>query len=90
VRLLLEHGANIEARADFFRTPLHVAAWNGHHATIQQLLDYGADIEAKDGSGRTPLQLAVWNRHKDIVQLLVDRGADIIQSTLTRSHFVRS
>lgn len=45
VRLLLEHGANPNAREAGDNTyPLHWAAATGHHETVRALLDAGTDV----------------------------------------------
>ena len=35
-------------RAQYERTPLHLAASNGHVEVVKELLEHGAKIEAKD------------------------------------------
>ena len=40
------------------RTPLHVAACEGHLDMCQLLLEYGADPNAKDIYGNTPISEA--------------------------------
>ena len=76
VRLLLDRGADTEAKGFSNLTPLHRAASNGHEAAIVLLLDRGADTEAVDSVGQTPLHMAVWNGHEAAIKLLLDRGAD--------------
>jgi ankyrin repeat protein len=36
--LLLRHGASVHAVNDLLRTPLHLAAFNGHHIAVDMLL----------------------------------------------------
>ena len=54
-------GADIEARDENQRTPLHYAMENCEGEVIMVLLDSGANIEAKDKDQNTPLQLAFIN-----------------------------
>lgn len=72
VRLLLEHGADPNARTvpgketgAFMRdvrtkgeTPLHRAAAYGDADIVRALLDRGADVQARDAHGDTPLSWA--------------------------------
>jgi ankyrin repeat protein len=51
VKLLLEKGAEIEAKSSSGWTPLSWAAGKGHKAVVKLLLEKGAEIEAKDSSG---------------------------------------
>lgn len=58
-KLLLAHGAFIEAKANNGMTPLHLAVWYSLRAeeclTVKTLLEYNADCSAKDNEGMTPL-----------------------------------
>jgi ankyrin repeat protein len=79
VRLLLDHGAAIEERADnkFANTPLHVALLTGDHATTQLLIERGANLEARYENGTAPLHLAASLGRVDLLTLLLDHGAAI-------------
>ncbi|KAM3548408.1 hypothetical protein ARSEF4850_009431, partial [Beauveria asiatica] len=79
VRLLLEKGAEIEAKAKYSygRTALGWAARHGHAAVVQLLLEKGADYEAKDGFGQTALGWAAHQGHEAVVRLLLEKGAEI-------------
>ena len=61
VALLLEAGADPNARDVSGWTPLHKAAgFNANPAVVGALLDAGADVHARDADGWTPLHLAAW------------------------------
>ena len=76
--LLLERGADLEDRRDYYKlTPLHGASLNGRLEAMQCLLDHGANINVRDGEGWTPLYWAVKEKNNiQVVQFLPERGAD--------------
>uniref|UniRef100_A0A1B6FR28 PRANC domain-containing protein n=1 Tax=Cuerna arida TaxID=1464854 RepID=A0A1B6FR28_9HEMI len=76
VKLLLERGANIEARNKEKLTALHLAAVGGQAGIVQELLMSGADIESRDYDGRTSLFMAVSAGHIDVVKELLVQEAD--------------
>ncbi|KAI8501900.1 hypothetical protein Bbelb_203120 [Branchiostoma belcheri] len=45
--LLIEHGADLEARTWSDRTSLHVASWHGQTEVAALLIEHGADLEAR-------------------------------------------
>ncbi|XP_030641905.1 60 kDa lysophospholipase isoform X2 [Chanos chanos] len=59
------------------RTPLHIAACEGHLKVTQYLLGQGATVHTKDRYGDTPLRNAVRFRHKEVVKLLRKTGAHL-------------
>ena len=60
------------------RTPLFIAAANGHKQIVELLLDKGSDVNTKGLMG-TPLHAAVSfkGHHKEITELLIAAGADV-------------
>ncbi|WAR23312.1 TRPA1-like protein [Mya arenaria] len=61
VKVLLEHGSDIDARDINNRTPLILASNKGGSRTVQLLLEAGADISLKDKENRNFLHLAIKN-----------------------------
>ncbi|KAG8257515.1 ankyrin repeat [Homalodisca vitripennis] len=57
-KLLLEAGADVNARGLDDDTPLHDAAVNGHSKLVVLLVDNGADIHQKNKRGKTPQDVA--------------------------------
>jgi ankyrin repeat protein len=75
VKVLLEHGADINARAPEGHTPLMAATANGMLNNSEVLLAYDPDIDIRDVEGWTALSsFMFWNMHESI-RLLVLRGA---------------
>ena len=74
VKILLDRGADIEAKNNVGNTPLIEAASIGDIDSLKALLNRGADIEAKNNDGNTSLIEA---KTVDILKVLIDRGADI-------------
>jgi len=77
VRLLLDHGANINARTIDGRTLVYQAASMANAVPVLRLLlDKGADPNAKTLTGMTPLMAAA-RGNIEAMRLLIDRKADV-------------
>ena len=73
-RLLIDHGADIQAMELIGWTTLHIAVRNGALEVAKLLIEAGAELELKDTDGNTPLMLA--RGHKDMTDLLIEAGAE--------------
>lgn len=69
-RLLIEHGANVNARAAGGHIPLHEASANGNIELVRLLIEKGADVNAKTDDGKTPLDFAIEYKREEVVELL--------------------
>ncbi len=58
IKLLLQNGADINAKNDAGLTRLHLDVVAGHPVLVRFLLNNGANVNAKDSRGVTPLHLA--------------------------------
>jgi hypothetical protein len=78
VTLLLDHGADLQARGINDFTPLHRAASWGFVRVVLCLLDRGAQIDARTriDDYSTPLIVAAQAGKREVVELLLKRGAD--------------
>jgi ankyrin repeat protein len=85
VGYLLEHGADVDVRANTeHSTPLHLASYCGGIKVSQLLLDHGVNINVRDEMGRTPLHGSLIEMtdslddcYVDAVRFLLDHGADV-------------
>jgi len=88
--LLISRGAEVDAQAPWYSTPLYLAADMCHLGVVKQLIAEGAEVNVKsNGSGYTPLHRAAWGmvarrsgrdpaaKYKEIVDVLIANGAEI-------------
>jgi len=77
VKLLLDNGANINAKDSKGNTALRNASGGNERIEIVKLLlERGADINATNNDGRTALLEAIELGNKSVVRLLLGKGAD--------------
>lgn len=77
-QLLIEAGADLEAKDNNYWTPLHQAAFMGRPKNVKVLIEAGVDLEQKtQPSYRTPLHFAIKFYNYDALKILIYGGADI-------------
>ena len=77
VRVLLDHGARIDARLNDGRTPLHLASRNGHTKVVRLLLERRAASNSKTRTDLNhPMYLAARSGHIEVVRVFLDHGAE--------------
>lgn len=76
LKLLVRHGANVNAFNSAGENVLHIAARKRKLVAIDFLVDAGASISARDHDGLTPLHVAAHCGYADALIHLVKAGAD--------------
>jgi len=74
-RLLVDHGAPVNARQQGGWVPIHAAAQNGDQEMVDLLLAHGADVNIANNDGKTPAMVARDKAHTQIAALLEKQGA---------------
>jgi len=77
VKLLIEAGANVNAKNDDNFTSLMFTSYNGYEEIVKLLIDTGANVSAQDKRKYTALIYATQANKIKIVKLLIEAGADI-------------
>jgi ankyrin repeat protein len=77
VKLLVEHKADVNEPGGNGKTPLILAAQNGHEDIISYLLERGAEVNGRNAAdGTTALMWAANTGRARIVELLLESGGD--------------
>ena len=72
VRILIEHGADVNQSTTNNWTPLHFAAKNNNPEILKMLIDKGANVNVVNKMGESPLKIAEERGYTLIVRLLND------------------
>ncbi|KAM9842808.1 60 kDa lysophospholipase [Aulostomus maculatus] len=82
LKALQDMGSNLSLGDYDRRTPLHIAASEGHLQVVEYLLSVGVTVHAKDRNGDTALANAVRFKNKEVVMLLRNAGAHFSRDEL--------
>ncbi|KAJ5814106.1 uncharacterized protein N7503_000856 [Penicillium pulvis] len=77
VRLMITHGADVNARGGDYGSALVAACSEGHYKVAKLLLERGAELNAQGGYYGNSLQAACSKGHNKIVSMLLEHGANV-------------
>ncbi|RSL89798.1 hypothetical protein CEP51_001078 [Fusarium floridanum] len=77
MKMLLQHGTDIEACDNADWNALRTAARHGWQSIVKALLEHKADLHARDKDGDDALQIAALFGFREIAEILLEQGADI-------------
>ena len=75
VKLVLNHGGNVNSVSPDGVSALHIAARLGNTEIAELLLQYGAQVDAETSTNDTPLTFAIESGSLETVRLLLEHGA---------------
>ena len=71
VKLLLNHGAGVNALSGEYGCALQAASFSGHEHTVKLLLDHGADVNTLGGKFASALIAACRGGHQATAKVFV-------------------
>jgi uncharacterized protein len=74
LRLIIDAGANVDARGWAGDTALYIATTRGNHDMMRMLLTKGADPNLPGAFEQTPLQMAVFQDSPESLEILIQAG----------------
>jgi ankyrin repeat protein len=73
--MLLDSGADVNARSEDGRTALMLASSDAHLGAVKLLVEQGADVNAKSKDGQTALMRATSRGNEQVGNYLKQHGA---------------
>jgi ankyrin repeat protein len=77
LEVLLDAGADIDAKDRYGQTALMLTAHRGHLVAVEALLRHGVNLNVTAKFGLSALMLAIVAGHEAIARALVNAGADL-------------
>jgi tankyrase len=71
--MLLDKGANPNAKSQSGSTPLHTVAFTGDLASLELLMKHRADPSIRNTDGKTAVDIATERGHPDVARRLAPR-----------------
>jgi ankyrin repeat protein len=81
VKVLVQHGANVNSRSKHKESVVHLAIRNSYTDIVKILVDNGASIDVRDDSSATPFMCAVRKGDIRTAKLLLDLGTVDVNDT---------
>ena len=73
----VEHGLPADVQDEGGNTPLMLAAYHGHAATVRMLVERGADVDRRNNRDQSPVAGAIFKGEDEVVRILREAGADL-------------
>ncbi|XP_058063001.1 protein fem-1 homolog B isoform X2 [Anopheles bellator] len=77
VKLLVQHGAEVDHPTKKGSTPLRAACFDGRLDLIQYLIDHKANVSAVNVYNNTCLMIAAYKNFPDVLEYLLEHGAHV-------------
>ncbi|KJV55798.1 ankyrin repeat family protein [Orientia chuto str. Dubai] len=77
IKLLLEHGTNIDSQNLLGETALHISTSKGYIDAIKTLIQHGSNINLQNNTGDTIMHIAAEKAHINVVKYLLNIDMDI-------------
>ena len=79
VKILIQHGFDVNAKTYKGITPLHFAAHRGFAKTTRILIENGAEIDSQTNKKATPLMAALRKERVEVIDMLYKSGASMVK-----------
>lgn len=80
MKILLEAGANVDAKDNMGLTPFLAAVRAGHLPASQLLLESGADVTVSDSKSKTCLHLAIEKENLEMANFLLQHSGKTLMN----------